>query len=612
MDHRGAAGPARETTRATSLSRPTPAQGTLASLPLAAGPARESIRNNNPPEYRADIQILRCLAVGLVLLFHLQVRGFGSGFLGVDVFFVISGFLMQALYGHGISPASFYRRRARRLLPAYFATIMATVVVAVVVTVPADFQATAHQAAWASVLAPNVGYWSEVSYFEHSVFEPLLHLWSLGVEAQFYLLVPLLLHRRSRWLAAGAVLSFLFCLLGVSISPKLSFFWMPFRLWEFAIGMLAARCPPAENPRAGLAALAGVGLCMGLPIDGKATSIFFGHPGLPCLAVTLLTAAVLVCRLPATLERSFVGIGAQRLGNASYSLYLAHFPVIVLLAYEPFGGTRLALTPWTIPLIVLSTLALYFGLERNGPHLFTAARMVAASIVVWLMAALLAPIQLARFEPRDRLIFSALSDRAEYRCGKIFRVLHPEAQFCALARGVPILLVGDSHADAIKRSFTRVAAAHGYGTYLSVANNPLRARRLSADWLKREADRLRARWVFVDYSNGNLKPEMLNEAQHALGNRLVLIQRTPEYPESVPKALLQHRRPRPVTLDPSVSAYLNSHPELAVIKVRDALCKFGCPAKDANGRPLYFDGGHLTLTGARQLEPVFERWFRAH
>lgn len=597
-----------------SLSIATRALGALGSLGLAHRPASETVHDNHgaPTGYRADIQILRGVAVGLVLLFHLQVGGFTAGFLGVDIFFVISGFLMQSLYGGRVATRSFYLRRARRLLPAYFATIVATLLAAAAVTVPADFKAAAGQAVWASVLAANIGYWKEVPYFELGVFEPLLHLWSLGVEVQFYLLLPLLLKCRSRSIAAVALFSFALCVLGVSISPKLSFFWMPLRLWEFAIGMLAARCSAAENRRLGLAALIGLGLCIAFPVDGKATNILFGHPALPCLAVTMLTALVLVYRLPARLERSIAGRGAQRLGDISYSLYLAHFPVIVLLAYQPFGGTRLMITPWTVPLIVAATLALYLGFERAGPRLFTATRLVTATATVWLLAALLPAIQLSPFGRSDRLVFSALADRADYRCGKIFRILHPKAQFCRLAPGVPVLLVGDSHADAIKQSFAKVAAAHGYGTYLSVANNPLKTQSLSAAWLKRAADRLGARWVFLHYASKNLTPRMLEEAHRALGSRLVLIQRTPEYRESVPKALFERRLPAVAPLDASVSQYVKANAAMRVIRIRDALCKSQCPIEDRQGRPLYFDGGHVTLTGGRQFEPVFDGWFQAH
>lgn len=389
--------------------------------------------------YRPDIQILRSVAVALVLLYHLQIPGFGSGFLGVDIFFVISGYLMQALYGHGISAGDFYRRRARRLLPAYFALVAAVLLVSALVTLPGEFSDVTEQSLFASGLSSNVGFWLQTSYFESSQFRPLLHLWSLGVEAQFYLCFPLLVRCNRRWLIAIGAVSLVACLAVVTVSPKTSFFMVPFRVWEFALGMLAARSAMSGDRRLGLAALAALLLCILIPVDGQGRSLLTGHPALPAFITSLLTATALLCGLPEKLESSLFGRIAQRIGDASYSLYLAHFPVIVLLNYEPFTGTRLGLTPWSLPLVAVGTLALYLGLERNGPKLFSVRASIAAFLSIWLLAFALPRAQILRFDHRERLVFSALDDRAVYRCGKLFRLLHPTASFCPLGKGQPIL-----------------------------------------------------------------------------------------------------------------------------------------------------------------------------
>lgn len=123
-------------------------------------------------QFRTDIQTLRALAVAAVLLFHFQVPGFASGFLGVDIFFVISGYLMMVLYVPEKGAIGFYERRAKRLLPAYFATILATLAISWFVTIPPDFKQVAEQAVWASALSSNVGYWMQNSYFSKIDFNP--------------------------------------------------------------------------------------------------------------------------------------------------------------------------------------------------------------------------------------------------------------------------------------------------------------------------------------------------------------------------------------------------------------------------------------------------------
>lgn len=141
--------------------------------------------------YRPDIQILRGIAVVFVILFHLNVPLFSHGFLGVDLFFVISGFLMALLYERG-QTFKFYQRRANRLLPAYFATTVATVAISAFITLPSEQIQVMEQGVFAAFFMSNIGFWAQNSYFSTSEFTPLLHLWSLGVEIQFYLIVPLL------------------------------------------------------------------------------------------------------------------------------------------------------------------------------------------------------------------------------------------------------------------------------------------------------------------------------------------------------------------------------------------------------------------------------------
>ena len=168
-------------------------------------------------EYRPDIDGLRAIAVILVLGFHAFPKAVPAGFVGVDVFFVISGFLITGvILQREFSFLEFYARRARRLFPALTLVVAFSVVAGWLYLTPGQFRALGNQVAAAALFVPNLLFWSEAGYFDASALtKPLLHLWSLGVEEQFYFVWPLLLfvtvkfHVRVTWI-----------LLGVSVSPQ--------------------------------------------------------------------------------------------------------------------------------------------------------------------------------------------------------------------------------------------------------------------------------------------------------------------------------------------------------------------------------------------------------
>lgn len=276
-----------------------------------------------------DIQILRGLAVTLVVLFHWELPFLKSGFLGVDIFFVISGFLMAILYRNA-GASSFLLRRAKRLLPAYFVTISATLVAAYCIVLPVDFKQVTEQTFYASILSSNFGFWFQNSYFDKTAFKPLLHLWSLGVEIQFYFLVPILfyLHKKSKWtLPIIALTSITLCFIIIHFSPKTSFFLTPFRMWQFLIGIgvaqLKFRSALASNkqfqvkPHWGMSFFVILLLIPALPVDGQSLQAWNGHPSLAALLISLATAGVLYFQLPDIFMTSMVGRSFEKLGDWS-------------------------------------------------------------------------------------------------------------------------------------------------------------------------------------------------------------------------------------------------------------------------------------------------------
>ncbi|MFA5580639.1 MAG: acyltransferase family protein [Paracoccaceae bacterium] len=538
---------------------------------------------------------------------------------------------MAVLYRQG-AVLDFYRRRAARLLPAYFVTVIITVIASSFLTLPSEHDQVVTQGLFASALASNIGFWLQNSYFSKSEFNPLLHLWSLGVEFQFYLIVPAivwLLRKRSSLLLAVGMLSLMGALLMVTISPKTAFFMMPLRLWQFLTGAGAAWYLThngqvrQQRPAIGAAALGLILLIVAFyRIDGQATDIISGHPGLAALIVTIATAVVLTFGLPLALVRSTMGRTLARVGDWSYSIYLAHFPVIVLVLYVPFSGSILSFSNLQqgVALAVLITVAsalLYMLVERHrswSGHMGVGAGLLIATACVSLVSS---PLSRSQFDTADLNILGAFSDRAPYRCGKLVRIMSPGAALCELTRNLPadapaLLLVGDSHADAIKSSFARVAHQRGYRLLFTVSNAPIIGSP-STDQLIAEARDKGAVGVIMHFASGNAGRVFetgFHTAAAEAALDLVWFLPVPTYAETVPDLLWRARPDSPTDIQPhngDVVSALTGHLHAASVVTHDpwsALCPDGCMIKDKEGHPFYFDASHLTLTGARQLEGV--------
>ncbi|MBX3097973.1 MAG: acyltransferase [Salinibacterium sp.] len=325
-------------------------------------------------EVRADIQGLRAIAVVLVLAFHLWPDRLGGGFVGVDVFFVISGFLITAHLvrqpPRSVSDVTrFWARRLRRLLPASLLVIAATVI-AGVVFFPVTRLAPLATDALASVFyAEN---WrlavSSIDYLAaRAPASPLQHYWSLGVEEQFYLIWPvliglLLLARRTRWLVVGVtatvILSLAVSIAWTATDPSVAYFATPARLWQLASGgLLAILLPLLPRSAAGIRAIVA---WLGILLIAVSALWFTAATPFPGVAAVLPVAGALLVLGADSSDARFSPGAVLRLrpiqfvGDTSYSIYLWHFPLVVF-ATSLLGG-HLTIAPKVA--IVVATLGL--------------------------------------------------------------------------------------------------------------------------------------------------------------------------------------------------------------------------------------------------------------
>ncbi len=342
--------------------------------------------------YRADIDGLRAVAILLVVFFHAKL-GFRGGYVGVDVFFVISGYLITSIISKELSSGTFsltvfWERRIRRIWPALSVVVLAVLAAGYFLLLPHDFADLGESALMQAGLAANYHFWGTSGYFAiASDLKPLLHTWSLSVEEQFYLILPLLLlwmFRRSRsskiekksdrvfaLLAILAAASFVLASIWVHFDANTAFYWLPHRAWELLLGSCLACLPVTLRPHDAkwriVASWAGLGMIMLAGLSYRAKTLFPGASALlPCLGA----CAVIWANLGA--QGKLWGAGRVLawkplvlVGLMSYSLYLWHWPLLAFARYcarflsEDAGLTLRLESHVRVGIVVLSLLLAY-------------------------------------------------------------------------------------------------------------------------------------------------------------------------------------------------------------------------------------------------------------
>lgn len=460
-------------------------------------------------QYRRDIDGLRGVAVIPVVLFHAGVGPFVGGFVGVDIFFVISGFLITSLIldetlAGQFTIVNFYERRVRRIFPALFTLILFCCVVGYFVLAPPEFADLGASAQAATAFSSNILFWNQADYFAPPAeIKPLLHTWSLAVEEQFYILFPVfltILVRHFRGSTAAAIAFFAAASLGLSIwgvknAPTATFYLAPTRAWELLLGSLLALgfiSRPISMRARNWLSLTGLALILGSVFLFSKQTTFPGLAALvPCIGTALLIAfggnqGTVTNRLLST--RPFVAVGL-----ISYSLYLWHWPLLVFAKYyanrklEP--AEVLALIVVAVVMSIISWRFIELPARNRNGYFSRRSLFVWSAVVAFVLIGIGALIYASdgipsRLDAQAARLSAASRDVWEERKHCFSGISRPPTPSDVAAGHVcrigskdvvtpSFMLWGDSHAAAIAPAIDQAAAqANQVGLFVGYAGCP--------------------------------------------------------------------------------------------------------------------------------------------
>ena len=421
--------------------------------------------------YRPDIDGLRAIAVTSVVLYHALPTLVPSGFVGVDIFFVISGYLIGGIIysgatGKGFSFLNFYARRARRILPALLVVVLATLAAGFVLLSSEPFLELTAQAISALVGMSNIYFWDSTDYFaDASIFKPLMMTWSLGVEEQFYVFFPFvvlaLLKAPARWhvglMALLALGSLVYSIYATTAQPLAAFYLMPSRAWELAAGAALA----IAN-RQGILPRLSLGLENLLALLGFALTIgalfMFSHdtpfPGSAALVPVIGTLLLIYARESLINVRILAAAPFVFIGLISYSWYLWHWPVMsyihIVADFQPRPQVLLVAVVISFVLAVLSWKYVEQPFRKSGARPRTTLLRYGAALSL----ALAVPVGLRLTDgmparlPQAVHTAEAILDEGWGTCIALVGRAAPLDVARCHPPGARIALFGDSHASA--------------------------------------------------------------------------------------------------------------------------------------------------------------------
>lgn len=470
----------------------------------------QKISSHNPVfPYRKDIDGLRAIAVLSVIFFHLNSAWVSGGFIGVDLFFVISGYLITGLICKDIEDnvfaiKSFYLRRIRRIAPSLLVMLIAASCAAWLILKPEDIISFAYSLVAQFLSLQNFVFLSEGHYFIANNTKALLHTWSLAVEEQFYLFWPMLLVLLTRLpfkallgvVSATIVASFYLNTVLTPSNPDAAFYLIFTRAWEFGLGGLAAlwhenqqltinsrqlKLPHWIYEALGWGGIAGLGYAIfkinsGMTFPGKIAL-------LPTLAAFFL---VLSGRSTQTTASKILSLSPLvNIGLISYPLYLWHWPMLVFMRYLSIKPTNTL--PFIVFWIMILTLAYasYRWLEipirrkvwlTSQRSLLTGLAISFAVLAAFAVHVLITDGASYRFNGKERVFLTARIQSYTKRCDITARILDPTSSICKLRQEDGdqrrILLWGDSHASMLIPMLKKLVKQNRASLYINVRNCP--------------------------------------------------------------------------------------------------------------------------------------------
>lgn len=611
--------------------------------------------------YRWDIQGLRALAVLAVVIFHIAPNRLPGGYLGVDIFFVISGYLIigficRDVFAEKFNFTDFYVKRIKRLFPALFATVLATSVGAYFLLLPEETTVYAKSAISTLLYVSNMFFYTQSDYFAADLeLAPLLHTWSLSVEEQFYILFPILLvaiikckpQYLQKALISIAILSFILSEYLVRTDPSLAFFISPTRFWQFIAGGLLA----LNIHKSGLSQL--TSNIMGAVGMLTLIACLFAYceetvfPGINAIIPTLATLLVIWAGNAESLFSRLMALPINRFfGNISYSLYLWHWPVIVF--YSLAINNQYSIMANNIIILATSIVLGYLSWKyveipfskknsRAEPQQTFITTLAISATVIAIMAFSLNGLP-HRFN-EQQLYFSSYMNYKQpgFKSGTCFLTkstadihLYNKEECIKFDKNkANILLIGDSHAAHLNSALQELIPKTHTLTQITASGcrpvEPMSGSQYCIDFInfgikkvipnKRfEKVIIAARWKVEDLP----KLKRMIEYLKPLTNDIVIVGRTLEYYQYLPRVLAttevtdiendtQNRYTELKNLDIKFKSLADKE-DVAYISLINILCApdtHPCKSITKGGVPIAFDYGHFTHEGAVEAAKVF-------
>lgn len=623
---------------------------------------RRGCMHNKDLSYRADIDGLRAIAVLLVVLNHVGFSAFSGGFIGVDVFFVISGYLITGIILGQMSKGTFsftqfYLRRARRILPALYVVLLVVMIAGYHLFLPSDYSALSQSTLSAIAFVSNIFFWkTSGGYFSSSSEEmPLLHIWSLSVEEQFYFVWPLALllmfklKSTSARIAVATVLlvaSFILAEIGVKNEWSSAYFLLPSRAGELIIGALLAfwlaKRKPVDHASvfANLLSIAGILMVLVPAFVLDKVSDFPGVNALiPCIGAGLIITSRVMGKSVVSFileSRPFVFVGL-----ISYSLYLWHWPLISFLHYSRVEITLELAAGLVIASVFLGYLSWRF-VEQKFRHNNKPMGKNIATITVFagLFVVSLPMVVYLKDGMPTRFPFAMLTqDQLAAELGRYWSGIENTsmvAKFDDSKNKRKVLIVGNSHAYDFSYALTEnqfdgqvklIATPHfcfnfshdfGLPDKVEECKASLKKVLESPELKKADVIYLHDNWEgknFSGLSDMIGKVRAINSAPiYVVGPKMVFLEAVPKISQraqheryvtaaSINEYSRQFMEPKKFKYDEELKAYFEKGKFEGVkyISALDVQCgsNHKCDVLTEGGEYLYFDYGHFTLIGSR-------------